>query len=120
MCDLEYDDDLIFWSETIRRARRAHTCSGCGGSIRPGDRYLVHCSKSDGVLYPAKLCPLCLAARSEFSAAHEGVLPYPAGFEEVLDMCIIEGGEEERTAWGPMLEALRTRRAASRGSDVPA
>ena len=112
MCEFEYDDGYTLWHEKPRRAAKPHRCSGCGAVIPRGEVYLAHFSKYEGRLNTGRLCGLCRADRDEFADAHEGVMPPPSGFEEILVDCMSEG-EDERARWTPAYEALRSRRMAA-------
>lgn len=103
------------WSETERRARKAHRCTSCMGAIQPGTRYTVHFSKYDGETTSEKLCAQCRDSRQDFADAHGGMLPLPSYFPTLLRECIAEGDEESERRWKPMLEAL-TLRGAVRGT----
>lgn len=55
-CDLETFNPYI---ERHHRARKAHTCDDCGGTIHPGERYLHHGGKFDGEWSMYNRCPDC-------------------------------------------------------------
>ncbi len=110
MCDLDYMEEVSFWSETWRTARKGHRCTACGGEILPQERYVVHFSVYDGSAASEKICGLCYADRGEFAHEHESLIPVPSAFLDALEECVDEG-PEERARWGPVLANIRTRPA---------
>lgn len=103
MCTVELETcDL--WSETTRRARKAHRCSCCRQAIQSGQTYLVHFSVFEGEITAEKMCGRCEAFRAEFAAAHgDELIPTPSYFPQMLADCIADG---ERARWEPMLTAI--------------
>lgn len=109
MCDFEPEDTAEVWRETSRRARGAHCCSACGGTIQPGDRYVEFFSVFEGDAAVAKACLACSGALGDFAAAHDGWRPWPSELHRILEDCIADG-DEDSDRWRPVLEALRARR----------
>ena len=108
MCYIELETCEV-WSETERKARKAHTCSCCRGPIAPGERYVVHFSVLDGDATSEKSCLACHAARMEFGDAHESA-PQPSYFPTLLRECIVSGEGDSEAKWRPVLEAIEARR----------
>lgn len=65
-CDFE---PATLYTATIRRARKPHQCSECGGLIAVGDRYEHVFGVWEGSPDTFKTCPRCLALR-EWVRAH--------------------------------------------------
>ncbi len=59
MCDAYDTDGPSAWSETWRRARKAHGCCACGETIRPGDRYHYSSGVWEGRGESWKHCARC-------------------------------------------------------------
>lgn len=112
MCDISLEPATA-WSETDRTARKALKCSSCGGTIAPGAVYTRHFSVCDGSLSNQKICGPCKEARADFADAHDGMLPLPDYFPELLNECIADGDEESEKMWKPMLAALQQRAASA-------
>ncbi len=110
MCVIELDP-CYMWSESERRARKAHRCSCCAGPIHPGERYLVHFSIFEQGDEPKseKCCAWCRDARGAFSHAHDEMLPLPSYFPTLLRDCIADGDPASESQWKPMLSALEAR-----------
>lgn len=60
MCDVDADLCPV-WRETPRKARKQHTCTGCGELISPGHRYIATASMYDGNWSDWKHCVRCSA-----------------------------------------------------------
>lgn len=107
MCAIDLDPCDV-WQETPRKARKEHVCTSCDGKIQTGERYLVHFSIFDGSICHGKLCSACEAARAEFTDEHDGMLPQPDYFPQLLSDCVADGDEGSKK-WAKMLVALHTR-----------
>jgi hypothetical protein len=59
-------DPADFYTATIQKARKIHTCSECGCEIKPGNRYEKVFGKWGGDLSTYKTCPDCLSVRDVF------------------------------------------------------
>ena len=117
MCVIDGGERCEVFTETWRKARKAHTCDSCHGVIAPGVRYLVNFALFEGHASSEKLCAPCDADRKVFSDAHGGnFIPSPSGFPELLQECVWEGNREgdpeSKAKWEPMLETLRARRVS--------
>lgn len=53
------DDTYDIYNETLRKARKAHTCDACKETIAPGHRYTVIFILSDGTKRSLKRCARC-------------------------------------------------------------
>lgn len=89
MCSISGLERSQVWSETERRARKAHDCDCCGGRIKPGETYIKHFSVYDGIATSEKVCMPCHEARDEFCLKHNFVgIPSRFGFD--LQDCVGE------------------------------
>jgi len=59
MCDEGYDDTVSVWHETVRTARKEHTCRGCRETILPRNQYRVTNIVFDGTAWSRKHCLRC-------------------------------------------------------------
>lgn len=108
MCEIDDLDPCEVWSETTRRAAKAHVCDCCGGSIRPGDPYIRHFDVFDHSTASEKLCCACSNSRKIFCEAHFGGRSCsPSNLIELLRDCFAENGDPR---WGKMLEAMNLRK----------
>lgn len=108
MCDIDLEPCDV-WREEMRKARKPHRCSCCGGAVVIGDRYISHFSKFDGSITSENLCLSCDRDRDMFAAAHEHMSPTPSHFPQMLADCIHEGDPESMTKWAPMLARIQER-----------
>lgn len=110
MCEVGFDGDVCaVWREKAVRARKAHRCDGCAGSIVPGEPYLSHDSLFDGSWSFGRLCWACWLTREQFVDAHPGTLiPNPEGLFDIIEGCVWDDGGE--SVWTPLLEAMRERK----------
>lgn len=99
MCSLDLDPCAV-WSETPRRARRAHECTACGVAIQPGEAYLSHFSVFEGCPSTEKMCFACWLARGQFAEAHGQSFP-PSALLEQLHDCI-GANDDEEDEWRPI------------------
>ncbi len=106
MCFIDLEPCKVF-DEHHRKARKPHECSCCYGTIKAGDRYLVHFSVFDGSANANKMCAACEADRSEFAAAHDGMMCVPHDLQLHLRACIGEGDDDEQ--WKAMLKRIESR-----------
>lgn len=58
MC-FDYDEYATVYGETTRRARRDHTCCGCGRKITRGQLYVYGSGVFDGAGFSRKICGAC-------------------------------------------------------------
>lgn len=112
MCDIDLEPcDL--WSEKQVKARKPHTCSCCGGAIKPGELYTKHFSKFEGDTTSEKACSACQAMRDEFLEIHKTV-GNPGYMEDALRDCIemeeYEGNDAMAKKWRGELDAMSVRR----------
>lgn len=117
MCDINLEQAEL-WSETERRARTSKFCSSCDTEIKPGERYVKHFSKHEGVTSSEAMCKYCKAARREFADEHDGMVCTPSYFPEMLSECVVENDEAGSDRWATILEELNAR-GASRHTKLP-
>lgn len=110
MCQIGDGERAEFWSDTHRRARKQHTCDGCGGIIMPGTVYLINFTIYEGYPDSAKCCAACENVRDTFGKEHGNLYPHPGSLIETLEECIDEGDAESLTKWQPLLDELHSRR----------
>lgn len=122
MCDVNLDDACSVWAETnVKRARKAHGCDCCGGSIRPGDSYKRIGMVFDGTASTERECRLCGVMMAMFKAMHRQWMS-PSGMRELLHECIAdeqtydEDNDKYVPAgpgrwWAAALAEMNTRRA---------
>ena len=66
-CELDYDEAVGCYRETIRKARKEHTCCECGEPIKPGQRYeYVSGIDHDGRPFWQKTCLPCAQIWEDF------------------------------------------------------
>lgn len=105
MCTIDYDDPVKAYREVPRIARKEHSCSGCGATIRKDEAYCYVSYVDDYRGNSEKECFPCWWTRAEFRVAH-GAFPLPSFLWEELKECI----DGERTSeWRPRLAALKRR-----------
>jgi hypothetical protein len=112
MCYIDLDPCEV-WSERTRKARKEHRCSSCCRTIAVGETYIVHFSIFEGDRLSNKCCMECDRDRDTFATAHEGNLPTPDFFPQMLADCISEGDDDEddpATNWQPMLDRIEASR----------
>lgn len=61
-----YDEDNELYAESTVTARKPHTCCECGVTIAPGQSYQRVSGKSDGRMWTAKTCAVCVEIRRAF------------------------------------------------------
>jgi hypothetical protein len=112
MCYIDLDPCTV-WRESERKARKAHRCSCCCRTIEVGEKYIVHFSIFEGDKLSNKCCYECNGDRMTFATAHEGNLPTPDFFPQMLAECISEGDDDEddpAARWQPMLDRIEASR----------
>lgn len=62
MC-FDYDEYIDVWVSNLRKARKHHKCTACGGDILPGDFYNHVTGIFDGGPFTEKFCGSCEADR---------------------------------------------------------
>lgn len=76
-----------------RKARKAHRCCECHGTIQPGESYFYQHGIWDGQPGAWKTCAECFALRSEVDAVAYD--PYECAAFEELSEHIFNSGEQE-------------------------
>jgi hypothetical protein len=60
-CDYERPE---FYRAVIRKARKVHCCTECGGKIKHSEYYEAVAGKWEGEFYTFNTCSLCLSLRA--------------------------------------------------------
>jgi hypothetical protein len=107
MCYIDLEPCTI-WNETHHKARKEHTCSCCGRTIRVGECYMTHFSIFEGETTSEKCCNDCEEDRQVFADAHEGTLCSPGWLENLLRDCISDG-DDDTDPWKLMLGRIKSR-----------
>lgn len=111
MCDFYGGELADLWVHRYPKARKEHRCEACGGTIKPGRRYLSLFTLFDGSGSTVKCCLPCERIGRKFAEVHR-MTPHPSALVDSLQECI----EEEPLSagkWRPMLRAIRNRAEAS-------
>lgn len=92
-----------WYKERMPRAAKPHKCCECGGTIEPGEVYLVAAGFWNGELESFKTCVDCEAIRKKItdSLGPNHDLGDRPGFGEVYDHCV-----EMRDTAPQMVEAM--------------
>jgi hypothetical protein len=69
-CDFDYDAVAELHRETVRTARKEHTCIECEEPIKPGEKYHYVTQKCDGEFHEMKVCTPCERIRNNFCAPY--------------------------------------------------
>ncbi len=65
-CSVDVDEDPELYNESLRTARKQHTCCECGRTIEPGEQYQVAAALWDGEWATFKTCLGCSRIRNRF------------------------------------------------------
>lgn len=63
MCMVEEAEPIVVLTNTMRTARKEHTCTECDRTITKGERYEYVHGIADGGRMTSKVCTHCIAAR---------------------------------------------------------
>jgi hypothetical protein len=110
MCSIDLDPCSVSRNVT-RKARKAHSCSTCGGPIRAGETYHYSSWVFDGTAGSGKQCAPCHADMVTFSEAHDAYPADPGYFRTLLEECIV--GDDDASLWRPMLARIELRGKAA-------
>jgi len=93
MCEVDYDDgeSWSMWEERQVKARKAHRCDCCDGTIAAGELYRRHFSVSDGSICCERACAACVVAIDRYIEVHRW-RTNPGGMPDLIEHCV----EEER------------------------
>lgn len=97
---------MILLSETLHRARVAHQCDGCNGTIGVGDLYYRQANKDGGDLYTWRAHGLCREITSELAIVEDGVMWFEQSdvrdeIERILrGLCCCDRHDAARLAFG--------------------
>lgn len=119
MCEVYADDfdSWAAWSNTPRKARKAHRCDSCGAAISPGEAYNAHSHVGDGTAESEKQCFGCWWVDTAFSGEH-GFSMAPSYLLSRLRECLHNAPRdaEWRTELASVLRRVRvSNRGAARG-----
>lgn len=119
MCEINLDPCDV-WKVSRPKARKAHRCAACGGTIAPGTQYVRLFTLFDGEARDDASCAECWADNEAFGNADGHTMTAPGYFPELLRECVEwteddDGNEVATGEWAPMLARLEARRDAARG-----
>ena len=128
MCNIDWDGHAEFWHDARRRARKQHRCTTCSTTIAPGETYVRHASKCEGMLTSERMCLACDALMDEFCAVDgHPRRTTPSSLQDYISSCL-DGDDEneiydeaadefrpgpEAVRWQEMLREISDRRAAA-------
>lgn len=104
MCTIDLEPCSV-WREVVRKARKEHTCDGCGHVVPAGEQYTAHAHIFDGNASSETMCAVCWVVRESFSEAH-GLRCQPSDIRNMLAECI-QG--ERSSPWRLHLAILKRR-----------
>lgn len=109
MCEIDWLDGFAEEiSTTERTARILHRCSGCGGPIPKGRKYVRRVTAYEGQLSTEKLCRPCKTDSDRFAKEHGwGFLQ---DWYEFLSECVIGDGDDADPRWRMMMVRADQRR----------
>ena len=106
MCEIYFEEAVDLWNEHRVCARKHHTCSCCGGTIRPGEEYTRHFSVFDGQATSEKQCAACTTIVDEFATEHGGAF-VPSQMLEAVHECYVQERDHDRKNAARWLRAYR-------------